>query len=107
MERESVDALSAGFARAARARWDFFFGLFIPEACYACATSGTPSDGVLLLRHDAIQNLMLVLLVSYSPLAQKRTTGPIGLWAPELFFLAPPEPELLPRPRPAARAGAF
>ena len=27
--------------------------------------------------------------------------------APELFFLAPPEPELLPRPRPAARAGAF
>ena len=55
--------------------WDFFFGLFIPEACYACATSGTPSDGVLLLRHDAIQNLMLVLLVSYRTLAANNRPG--------------------------------
>ena len=51
--------------------WDFFFGLFIPEACYACATSGTPSEGVLFLRvpHKDTTPYKCFLLVSYRTLA--------------------------------------
>ena len=41
-----------------------------------------------------------------SPFSRRAGAGLLA-GPPELFFLAPPEPELLPRPRPAARAGAF